>query len=258
MVLAGVGGPGRRGQRPVPDKGPTGTVSHPGFVPAQRIGSGGCLSPRPSGGGLFPLEPAGPGDGGGQVVSCRLWVVRPLASRFSGGRGTLPARDSPPGAPGVCAPDRPLQPRLCTAVFTRLFPADRAGGVTRVRLLCAGTRDPRRKLAMFDMEKLPAVTPAPISVVLPVYNHEAPLEKGVEAWVVYLNGLVWGYEILLVDDGSTDRTPTLAEALTTRNPLVRLLRHETHRGFGAALRTGLAAAQHPLLVYCPGDLSYQP
>src|SRR5262249_41473702 len=60
------------------------------------------------------------------------------------------------------------------------------------------------------------------------------------------------------DDGSTDRTPTLAEALTTRNPLVRLLRHETHRGFGAALRTGLAAAQHPLLVYCPGDLSYQP
>src|SRR5206468_724433 len=66
------------------------------------------------------------------------------------------------------------------------------------------------------------------------------------------------YEIILVDDGSTDRTGAAAEALGARDVRLRVLRHGDHRGQGAALRTGLAAATKPLLFYTTADRQYQP
>jgi glycosyltransferase involved in cell wall biosynthesis len=81
------------------------------------------------------------------------------------------------------------------------------------------------------------------------------------SWVTQLEPRGSDYEILVVDDGSTDRTAALVEEFTKANPRVRLLRHNSPRGFGAALRTGLAAACHPLLLtttcnpqYSPADL----
>lgn len=111
---------------------------------------------------------------------------------------------------------------------------------------------------MPELPSLPAITSEPISVVLLVHNAEAHLEEVVGSWVGFLNGLNREYEVVLVDDGSTDRTAELAEPLVQRNPRVRLLRHETHRGEGAALRTGVAAAQLPLLACAPCDRRYRP
>jgi glycosyltransferase involved in cell wall biosynthesis len=111
---------------------------------------------------------------------------------------------------------------------------------------------------MIEPEKLPAILPAPLSVILPVFNQEASLEAVVESWVSYLESLGNGYEMLLVDDGSTDRTVAVMEALRGKNSAVHALRNDTHRGFGAALRTGLAAAQHPLLAYTGFRSPYQP
>ncbi|HEV2950080.1 MAG TPA: glycosyltransferase [Gemmataceae bacterium] len=50
----------------------------------------------------------------------------------------------------------------------------------------------------------------------------------------------------------------LAQSLAEKNPRVRVLRHESHNGFGACLRTGLAAAQYPLLLISTCDGRYQP
>lgn len=66
------------------------------------------------------------------------------------------------------------------------------------------------------------------------------------------------YEILLVDDGSSDRTVLIAGGLRGRLPRLRLLGHTVHRGSGVALRTGLAAARHPLLLTATCDRQYEP
>lgn len=105
-------------------------------------------------------------------------------------------------------------------------------------------------------ERAPIAT-APISAILPVRNQGAKVADVVESWLTHLAKRRHDYELLLVDDGSIDDTAARAEAVAARHPEVQILRHATSRGFGAALRAGLQAAQHPLVAYAPADPSYQ-
>jgi glycosyltransferase involved in cell wall biosynthesis len=111
---------------------------------------------------------------------------------------------------------------------------------------------------MIDFEKLPSITPAAISLVLPVFNQQATLEAEVGDWIRFLGELGCGYEMILIDDGSFDRCKEIEASLSTHHPQLRVLHHDTRRGFGAALRTGLGAAQHPLLAYAAGGQGYRP
>jgi glycosyltransferase involved in cell wall biosynthesis len=106
-------------------------------------------------------------------------------------------------------------------------------------------------------ERTPIATAA-ISVILPVRNRGAKVADLVDAWLTHLDKRRQEYQLLLVDDGSTDDTAARAEALAARHPQVQCLRHATARGFGAALRTGLEAARHPLVAYAPCDARYPP
>jgi glycosyltransferase involved in cell wall biosynthesis len=79
------------------------------------------------------------------------------------------------------------------------------------------------------------------------------------AWGAVLARAKRPYEILIVDDGSTDRTPAVVEAMAAgRVSHVRGLRHDTRKGFGACLRTALAVAHQPLLCYVSPDYPYTP
>ena len=109
---------------------------------------------------------------------------------------------------------------------------------------------------MPDIPKLPAIADEPLSVVLLADNDGAHLEKVVADWVTFLNGLDRAYEILLVDDGSTDHSARLLTTLTDRHGRLRVLRHAERRGDGAALRTALATARYPLLFYTVCDPRY--
>ncbi|HXG08685.1 MAG TPA: glycosyltransferase [Gemmataceae bacterium] len=111
---------------------------------------------------------------------------------------------------------------------------------------------------MPEFPSLPPVATEPVSVVLSAHNEETHLEEVLGRWIGFLNGLGRAYEVLLVDDGSTDRTVERAEQLAARHPRVRLLRHPIRQGEGAALRTGVAAAEHPLLAHAPCDLRFRP
>jgi glycosyltransferase involved in cell wall biosynthesis len=111
------------------------------------------------------------------------------------------------------------------------------------------------------MPELPPLPPAadqPLSVVLLAHDEEPHLEAVLTEWTALLDELRRDYELILVDDGSTDRTGALAEELAARFPRLRVLRHPEHRGRGAALRTALAAATMPLLFYTTADRQYQP
>jgi glycosyltransferase involved in cell wall biosynthesis len=77
-------------------------------------------------------------------------------------------------------------------------------------------------------------------------------------WGNFLRGRGKPYEVLFVDDGSTDGSADLAEGLAGQVGPLKVLRHEAPRGPGAALRSGLAAATLPLVACAPCDPEYTP
>jgi dolichol-phosphate mannosyltransferase len=96
--------------------------------------------------------------------------------------------------------------------------------------------------------------PPQISIVLPAYNERQNLPKMVERAYEVLPELVESFELIVVDDGSTDGTREVAlELLDRHHPVVRLAVHEQNRGYGAALRTGFAHAQAGLVFYTDSD-----
>ena len=93
-----------------------------------------------------------------------------------------------------------------------------------------------------------------ISIVLPAYNERQNLPTMVERANQILPELVESYELILVDDGSTDGTREVAmELVEAQYPTVRLAVHEQNRGYGAALRTGFAHANGDLVFYTDSD-----
>lgn len=105
--------------------------------------------------------------------------------------------------------------------------------------------------------------PAPpreaVAVVIPVHNAAERLEKVVPAWGDALARLGREYQILVIDDGSTDTTPSILEKFAAgRVKHLRTLRHDTRRGFGACLRTALEVVSQPLFFYTSADYPYTP
>ena len=86
--------------------------------------------------------------------------------------------------------------------------------------------------------------PSPsVAVVLPAYNEEPNLTRTVTATRDYLARTMDDYQVVVVDDGSTDRTGAIAHELAAADPAhVIVVTHAVNRGYGAAVRSGLAAA----------------
>lgn len=92
-----------------------------------------------------------------------------------------------------------------------------------------------------------------LSVVLPARDEEENVVSVVETILARVARVVAEVEILVVDDGSRDRTAERVRALAEERPVVRLLAHASPRGYGAALRTGFAAARFDWLFYTDAD-----
>ncbi len=92
-----------------------------------------------------------------------------------------------------------------------------------------------------------------VSVVLPAFNEEANVEAVVRKCAAYLEAHVPEYELLVVNDGSRDRTGEILNRLTSEFPRLRPLHHAENRGYGAALRTGFEAATKRFVFYMDGD-----
>jgi len=92
-----------------------------------------------------------------------------------------------------------------------------------------------------------------LSVILPAFNEEHRLRAGLTAVLEHLQADGRRFELLVVNDGSTDGTANLAREYERSHPEVRLLAHRENRGKGAAVRTGMMAARGDTLLFTDAD-----
>ena len=97
-----------------------------------------------------------------------------------------------------------------------------------------------------------------LSFFFPAHNEEANLEGLVAEALETLPALAETFEIIAVDDGSKDRTPAIADELAATHPdVVLVVHHPTNYGYGAALRSGFAAARYEFIAFTDGDRQFK-
>lgn len=97
------------------------------------------------------------------------------------------------------------------------------------------------------------ITDKALTVLLPVYNEEEILEETVESLHQTLSSCVKDFEILIVDDGSKDKSGIIADRFAARLKEVSTTHHDRNYGFGQALRTGFKNAKNNLILMNPVD-----
>ena len=101
--------------------------------------------------------------------------------------------------------------------------------------------------------KLPGLT-----AFFPAYNEDANVVPVAEALLTVLPRVAERWELVIVDDGSRDGTGALADELARSRPGVRVVHHAVNRGYGGAIKSGLAAAQLDYVFYMDGDRQFDP
>lgn len=102
----------------------------------------------------------------------------------------------------------------------------------------------------------PAASDRPrLTFFFPAYNEQENIERTVELALSQVGPLVPSIEVLAIDDGSTDRTPELADALAVADPRVRV-HHQPNRGYGGAIKAGFEEARGELICFSDGDLQF--
>lgn len=107
-------------------------------------------------------------------------------------------------------------------------------------------------LEVIEQSVLP-VRSQSLSVILPAYNEEAVIEKTLIKVYTALSTWLDNFEIIVVNDGSRDRTAERVEAFTMHDARIRLINHTENQGYGATLVTGFRAVQHELIFFMDAD-----
>ena len=98
------------------------------------------------------------------------------------------------------------------------------------------------------MEKLKEV-----SCFFPAYNEEENIVRTIQAAKMVLEKIAEKYEIIVVDDGSKDKTAEIVKRISSGNDRVRLVSHEKNMGYGMALRTGFKSCRYEWIVFTDSD-----
>lgn len=96
-----------------------------------------------------------------------------------------------------------------------------------------------------------------LSIVLPAYNEAENIEAMVADVVETVERLAESYEVIVVDDGSSDETARVVMSLEERYPQLRLVQHAENQGYGAAVFSGLTAATKDLVFFTDADRQFE-
>ena len=99
---------------------------------------------------------------------------------------------------------------------------------------------------------------AGLSVFLPSHNEEPNVERVVRGYLAALPKFADDYEVIVVDDGSRDRTGEIADRLAAEDAHVRVVHHPVNRGYGGAVTSGIRAAKMPYVLLSDGDGQFDP
>ncbi len=92
-----------------------------------------------------------------------------------------------------------------------------------------------------------------LTVFFPCYNEQENVARTVSAALAVLENLNADFEIIIVDDGSSDETGRIADKIAAENPHIKVIHHESNLGYGAALQSGFRAADKNLVFYTDAD-----
>jgi glycosyltransferase involved in cell wall biosynthesis len=95
-----------------------------------------------------------------------------------------------------------------------------------------------------------------LSIFFPFWNEEKNIEKVVKSAIPVAAEFAEKWEILIVDDGSSDSTLKIAKKLALENKNLKVISHMPNRGYGAALKDGFANAKYNLVVFTDGDAQF--
>jgi glycosyltransferase involved in cell wall biosynthesis len=92
-----------------------------------------------------------------------------------------------------------------------------------------------------------------LSVFFPCYNEEKNVRTLLDNILDFIPSIASDYEVVVVDDGSSDKTVEIAQKFERNNSHIRIVRHEKNRGYGAALRTGFESCEKDYIFFTDGD-----
>ena len=93
-----------------------------------------------------------------------------------------------------------------------------------------------------------------ISLIIPAYNEAAIIKNTIETALSFLERNYSDYELIISDDGSTDKTEIIARGIN--DPRLRIIGHKPNKGKGCAVREGMLSADGEIVVYTDADLAY--
>lgn len=96
-----------------------------------------------------------------------------------------------------------------------------------------------------------------ISVVMPAYNEEANIGPMVSEVLEVMGPISDDYEVVVVDDGSRDKTAEVVRKLAADHPQVRLIQHQVNKGYGAAVYTGFTSATRDFIFFTDSDKQFE-
>jgi dolichyl-phosphate beta-glucosyltransferase len=94
-----------------------------------------------------------------------------------------------------------------------------------------------------------------LTLIIPAYNEERVIKNSLKETISYLSKKKYQWEVIVVDDGSTDETASLVADFASRNKKIKLVKHPKNQGKGAALRTGVLKARGEYIIFSDADLS---
>jgi len=95
-----------------------------------------------------------------------------------------------------------------------------------------------------------------ISIFFPTYNEQETISEVIVKTVRVMREVAGNYEVIIVNDGSTDDTPKIAQRLSKKNKNIKIVTHAVNRGYGAALRSGITNSKYELIFYTDADMQF--